>query len=157
MIYKFEPRDLEIIHYYQKSFKTCGPTSLRMIMSSYWFFESEEFFTDLCRTGRIWTDSDYMADAVSFLWGTWITHINWNLKMIKNYLKKWYKILIWYWYWFWIVWHYAVCTDISSTHITLQDPSHWPDHKYTKYYFENSMWNLWSHKNWKRWFLAIKF
>lgn len=144
-------------HYYQSSFNTCGPTSLRMVMSSFWFFESEEYFKALCQTGRLWTESDHLSCAVDFLWGHSRMVINGSLKMVKDYLNLWYKVIVGYWYGRGIVGHYAVCKNIDSKHIYLDDPVHGPWHNYGKYYFEKEMWNLWNHKNGKNWFIAIKF
>ena len=39
-----------LTHSYQSSGITCGPTSLKMVMTSYGFFESEDFFKSLCQT-----------------------------------------------------------------------------------------------------------
>lgn len=146
-----------LTHSYQSSFNTCGPTSLKMVMSSYWFFETEDYFKQLCQTKSLWTSSDDLCTAIEFLWGHYRMFIGWTLNQVQEYIDLWYKIIVWYGYGRGIVWHYAVCKEVDSKHIYLDDPIHWVWHTYWRYYFEKEMWNLGSHRDWKRWFVAIKF
>jgi len=144
-------------HYYQSSYNTCGPTSLKMILSFYKYYLDEDYLSSLCQTSSLWTSCDDLELWVNYLWWSTIMRNNSTLKDLERYIKNGYKIILWFWYWRSIIWHYAVCKKITKTKIILFDPSKWPEKEYSKYYFQKEMWNLGSHRDWKRWFLAIKF
>lgn len=144
-------------HIYQSTWFNCWPASLKMILNSLWVYQniSQETISEICKTNYKWTTSENLQNCLIYLRLKSIIISNWTLEDLKFYKSKWYKLMIWHWSWFGL-WHYSVIHKIEKNRIFILDPIRWIniDYKLTEFYEE--YWNLWNHKEGKRWFVAIK-
>ena len=146
---------MQILFYKQQTDYTCGPASMRMILSALKIKKSEKELAQLLKTRRkTGTKNKSFSLLAKRLNLPSIAKKNSSFQELKAYQNKNYLIILNYFHPEEKIGHYAVLKKIDKKYIYLLDPAFGKNHKYSLAEFKK----IWKgkHEKTRRWFFALK-
>lgn len=141
---------MDVPHFKQKYYWTCGPAVMKMVLAHCKIKKSEESLARLMKTNKKHgTDHrQFPLVAEKYRLEYLIGRKNSTIKELKEVIKNGYKIIICYYLKKRGDGHYAVIKSIENGKINLIDPSYGPRHKFSVKYFKKIWFGNKTHKGW---------
>jgi len=148
---------VKLKYYKQKTKYTCGPAAMKMVLDSLGIKETEDMLSKVMKSNKIkGTSNKRFPGVAEYFKLDYVVKRRSNLKKLKWYLKKDYKIIICYYDESTKEGHYSVIKKIGARYIYLLDPWYGPDKKFLLDNFKKIWKNSPKGDKEYHWFIAIK-